>query len=125
MKNTSFSQSFLFALKGISRGISDERNIKIQMVIGLGILTISLLLEISRIDFIIILSVSFLVIILELINTCLEQLIDFITLEPHKQLGTIKDIMAGAVLLSVILAVIVGFIILSPLLIGLFREVLP
>lgn len=125
MKNLSFIKSFIVALKGIFYGISGERNIKIQIAIGLGVLIISGLLRISKIEFIIILSVSFLVIILELINTSFEKLIDEITLEYHKGFGRIKDIMAGVVLLGVVLSVIVGFLILYKPLINLLKEVIP
>lgn len=124
MGHIKFIGSFLVALKGIFYGISRERNIKIQIVIGLGVLVISFLLGISKIDFIILLSISFLVIILELINTCFEKLIDTITLEYHREFGKIKDMMAGAVLLSVILSVIVGFLILYEPLINMFKDIL-
>jgi len=112
MTQTKLAKSFLIAAKGTFYEIVEERNIKIQIMIGLCIIIVSILLKIPKINFILILLVSFLVIILELLNTGVEKLIDAISPNYNKELGRVKDISAAAVLLSSILAVIVGFLIL-------------
>jgi len=112
MTRTKLIESFLIAIKGIFYEILEERNIKIQMIIGLIIILISIALKIPKIYFIVILLVCFLVIILELLNKCFERLIDLISPDYHEEFGKIKDIAAGAVLLSVILSVIIGLLIL-------------
>jgi len=121
MTQAKFVGSFSNAIKGILSGISGERNIKIQLLIGLLVIIASLLLKISVIHLIIILFVVFLVIILELINTSFERLIDLVHPDYHKGFGEIKDIMAGVVLLSSILSVIVGFLILYNPLVNVFK----
>ena len=108
----SFLKSFYYAFHGIYYGFLNQRNIKIQALIGLFIIIWSFLIKISSLEFIIILFISFFVIILELINTAIEKLIDKISSEYNKKYGIIKDIMAGAVLLSAVLSVIIGIIIL-------------
>ena len=112
MKKNKFYKSVLFALTGIAHGISKERNIKIQVLIGISVILISILLRIPKIEFIIILFISFFVIILELLNTSLEKLIDKICPQYDAEYGRIKDITAGAVLLAVILSIIIGVLIL-------------
>ena len=112
MTQTKLTESFLIAARGVIHEISKERNIKIQIIIGLCVIVTSILLKISKIDFIIILLVSFLVIILELLNKGFEKLIDVISPNYNKELGRVKDIAAAAVLLSAILSVIVGLLIL-------------
>ena len=112
MTKTKLAKSFLIATKGIFKEISEERNIKIQIIIGLCVIIVSVLLKIPKIDFILILLVSFLVIILELFNTGFEKLIDVISPDYDKRLGRVKDISSAAVLLSSILAIIVGLLIL-------------
>ncbi|KYK26873.1 hypothetical protein AYK26_07050 [Euryarchaeota archaeon SM23-78] len=112
MAKPKFTKSVLTALRGIAHGFSKERNIKIQALLGLIVIIISLLLRIPRNEIILILFVAFLVIITELINTSIEKLIDIIHPKHHKEIGKIKDILAGAVLLSVILSIIVGLLIL-------------
>jgi diacylglycerol kinase len=123
MTKKKLSQSIMIALGGIAYGVSNERNIKIQGAIGILVLIISLLLKIPRSDFIIILLVSFLVIICELMNTALERLIDHLHPHNHDNIGKVKDMIAGAVLLSIILAIIVGLLILWNPLIEFFRTI--
>ena len=112
MGKNKFNRSLMFAIRGIAHGISTERNIKIQIAIGIFIIIISLVLRIPKLDFIIILLISFFVIILELINTSIERLIDKLHPNFDKEIGRIKDIMAGVVLISVILSIIIGIMIL-------------
>ncbi len=59
----------------------------------------------------IILMLCFSVMALELINTAIEKMADFVEPNFNKEIGIIKDIAAGAVLMAAILSVIVGFII--------------
>jgi len=106
------SRSIFVAIEGIAHGISTERNIKIQAVIGVLVIIASLLLRIPKSDLVIILLVSFLVIICELMNTSLERLMDFLHSEHHEAIRRVKDMLAGAVLLSILLAIIIGLIIL-------------
>jgi diacylglycerol kinase len=120
MKNA-FSKSLIVAFKGIAQAISSERNIKIQIIIGLLIIGLSLFLRIPKLEFLIILFTCFLVIILELINTSVERLLDKLHPGFDKEIGKVKDILAGAVLLSVLLSIIIGIVILlEPLIAFLF-----
>ena len=100
------------AIKGIAHGFSRERNIKIQMIIGWLVILFSIILKIPRNDLLLIIFVRFLVIVMELINTSFEKLIDFIHPDRHEEIRKIKDMMAGAVLLIVVLAIIVGILVL-------------
>lgn len=119
-----FHKSVLLALKGIAYGILKERNLKIQLLIGIIVVIISLLLKISRAEFIIILFVCFFVIALELLNTALEKLIDSKYPDYDKDIGRIKDILAGVVLLAVILSVITGILILANPVIDFFKTII-
>jgi diacylglycerol kinase len=112
MEKRKFHQSVWLALKGIADGISKERNIKIQMVIGIAVIVISLLLKISTVELAIIISISFLVIVFEMLNTGLEKLFDILRSDYDRDIGRVKDMMAGAVLLTAILSIILGFLIL-------------
>jgi diacylglycerol kinase len=105
-------KSILTAMEGIARAFSRERNIKVQMVIGWLVVMLAVFLQIPRNDLILVVMMCFLVIVLELINTSFEKLIDFLHPDKHDEIRKIKDMMAGAVLLVVILAVIIGVLIL-------------
>jgi len=112
MTRISFLDSSFCAFKGLFHGISSERNIKIQIFIGALIIFTSILLEISKIYLITIIIVCFLVVILELFNRGFEKLIDLVSPEYNKDFGKIKDAMAGVVLLTFGMAMIVSFLIL-------------
>ncbi len=112
MTRTTFRDSALCAARGLFKGISNERNIKIQLIIGLIITLTAILLEVSRTSLITIIVVCFLVIILEMFNRGFEKLIDLISPEYNKEFGRVKDIMAGVVLLTFIMAMVVSVLIL-------------
>ena len=112
MTKINFRDSILCAARGLFSGISSERNIKIQFLIGSIVIFIALLLKISKGYLITIIIVFFLIIILELFNRGFERLIDLVSPEYNKEFGKVKDIMAGVVLLTFIMAAIVSFLIL-------------
>ncbi len=112
MSKVNLAKSFCCAFRGIFKGVSQERSLKIQLMVGLIIITTSIILKISKIYFITIILVTFLVIILELFNKNFEKLIDFVSPEYNKEAGEIKDRMAGIVLATSILSLIIGFLIL-------------
>ena len=111
MARKNLINNIMTAVKGIAYGFSRERNIKIQMVIGWLVVLFSLVLKIPRYDLILVVFVCFLVIVMELINTSFEKLIDFLHPDRHDEIRKIKDMMAGAVLLIAILAIIVGILV--------------
>jgi len=112
MSKRRFHENVWLALKGMADGISSERNIKIQVVIGIAIIIASVLLKISTVELGLIIFICFFVIIMEMLNTSLEKLLDKLRPEHDGDIGRIKDLVAGAVLLAVILSVILGFLIL-------------
>ena len=112
MKKNNFFKSVYVALIGIAHAVSRERNIKIQIIIGIFAIALSYLLQINRFDFMIIILVVFLVLSFELANTAMEKFIDHIHPGYDAELGRVKDIMAGAVLLIVFSSIIIGLLIL-------------
>jgi len=82
----------------------------------------SIILEISKIEFLLILGISAVNFSLELTNTAIERLADKVSPEYNQQIGVIKDVMAGAVLVSSVFAVVMGVIIFFEPLLNLFQE---
>jgi diacylglycerol kinase len=113
MKKDKFGRSLMNASRGIAHALSRERNITIQVVIGIIVMILSLLLGVSKAGLMFIIIACFFVIIMELVNTAIEHLIDKINPDYDKDYGRIKDMMAGAVLLATILAVIIGILVLA------------
>ncbi len=124
MTKVSFRDSAIHATRGLFSAISTERSIKIQLFIGAIIILFSVLLGISKIYLITIIVVIFLVVILEMFNRGFEKMVDLVSPEYSKEAGKIKDAMAGVVLATFTLAMIVSFLIIYDPLIGILK-VLP
>ena len=110
--------SFRYALNGIAVSIKDERNLKIQMIVMMLVIIAGFLLKISRTEWIICIILFALVLSAEMINTAVENAIDYtreMTVDKDHDLARIaKDVSAGAVLVIAIASAIVGLIIFIP-----------
>lgn len=106
--------SFRYALDGIIAALRQEPNLKFHFLAGLLAILLSFILKISRIDWIIIIILIGLVIAVELTNTAIEAVVDGFVDREHPGAKLAKDISAGAVLISTIIAAIVGTIIFTP-----------
>lgn len=106
-----FFKSFTYAIRGIWLSIADQRNLKVQIVIATIVVGAGFYFDITAIEWCIILICIGLVIGLEMINSAIESVVDLVTMERKPLAGKIKDIAAGAVLISSIISVIIGVII--------------
>jgi len=106
----SIIDSFNYAISGIITSIKTERNMLIHYTIAIGIVGLSLFFDFSKLEFLILLLTTTLVVVAELINTAIEKTVDMITKDFHPVAKIVKDISAGAVLISAINAMIVGYL---------------
>jgi len=104
-------KSFGYAFKGFATAVREQRNLKIHLCVALFVVAFGFWLNISGMDWCIILIMVGLVISAELFNTSLESLIDLVTKERHPLAGKVKDIAAAAVLILSVISVIVGVIV--------------
>lgn len=107
-------QSFQFALSGFFRNIASERNLQIHLFAFAFVLSLGFYYSISIFEWMAILIISALVISLELINSAIEKLCDYVQPAWHEKIKIIKDTMAAAVLFSAILAMVIGGCIFFP-----------
>ncbi len=107
-------QSFQYAFSGIGRFFWREHNARIHLLATLLVIVASLILKVSATEAAILTLAVGLVWVAEMINTCLEKAMDFISTERHEQIKFIKDLAAGAVLVASICAVITGLFIFIP-----------
>lgn len=111
MKNRTLLQSFKNARDGVWHVIKNERNMRIHILLAVMVIIIGFALQISRIEFAIICFTIAMVIICELINSAIEMLVDMVVDTYHPKAKIIKDVSAGAVIISAIIATIVGYFI--------------
>lgn len=106
--------SFKYAFSGIITALKEEPNLKFHFLAGLLVIITSLILNISRDDWLTIIFLIGFVISLELTNTAIEAIVDAFTDKEHPGAKLAKDISAGAVLIAAITSAILGIIIFLP-----------
>jgi diacylglycerol kinase (ATP) len=103
--------SFNYAIQGIVYALRTQRNMRLHAVAAATVLIASLLFRISALELVAVVFAIGLVLVAELVNTAIEATID-VSIEHLDPLAkTAKDVAAGAVLVSSIIAVVVGFVV--------------
>jgi undecaprenol kinase len=107
-------KSFLYAWQGIKYCLNHEKNLRLEFFIAIIISSAGFYFHLSPQEWITVLLCQALVLSLEMMNTSIEKLSNMITQEIHPVIKQIKDMAAGAVLLSSIVSCIIGLIIFIP-----------
>ena len=105
------SQSFKNAFRGIAYTWQFEQSFRIEITIAILVLTGAFYFPLTRSEKLITILFITLVLILELINSVLERLVDLVSPKFAEPVKTVKDMMAGAVLLVSLASLLVGVII--------------
>jgi diacylglycerol kinase len=108
MNNKKLKESFQAAFRGFKETLIYERNFKIMIVIAILVVGAMLYFPTSRLEKIALLVTIFSVLILELINSAVERIMNFLQPKKEKQVRIVKDLMAAIVLLASLGAVIIG-----------------
>lgn len=107
-------KSFKNAIKGLWLAYREERNLKIHFIVSILVLLTAIFLNVTKIELVLILIVIMVVIVMEMLNTAIERLSDLISPDYNNNVGQIKDIAAGSVLVCAVIASVVGLIIFIP-----------
>jgi diacylglycerol kinase (ATP) len=111
MKVRKLVDSFNYAIEGIIYAVRTQRNMKIHMVAALLVLTACFFYDLSKLELLIVTLTVTIVIVAEMVNTAVESAIDATTNYYHPLAKIAKNTAAGAVLITAINALIVGYII--------------
>jgi len=119
MKQLQFSlksrvASFGFAFEGLFSFFRNETNAWIHLAATVVMAALALYCKLSPNEIVFLVLVTGFVWVAELFNTAIERIMDFISGESHPGIKLIKDLAAGAVLLSAVTAFITGAIIFIP-----------
>jgi diacylglycerol kinase len=106
--------SFKYAFQGFAPVFANEKNIYIHSIAAILVIIAGFIFCLSPIEWIAIIISIGVVFICEFINSAIENLADFISIEKHDSIKKVKDISAAAVLISAIMAICIGFIIFIP-----------
>ncbi|MFA6285431.1 MAG: diacylglycerol kinase family protein [Parcubacteria group bacterium] len=115
-------KSFRYAWRGLKYVLRNEQNFQLEILGGVFVIILMYLFPTRSLEKIALFIVIFAVLVIELINTIFERVVDMLKPRMHPYAQLVKDIMAAAVLLSSIGAVIVGVIIFWPYFGDLFLQ---
>ncbi len=114
---TNLIVSFRYAWAGVTYAFATQRNFRIHTLITLVATSAGIYLHVSPVEMAVLILTCALVMVLELLNTALESVVDLTVGQSYHDLAKIaKDCSAGAVLISALAAIGVAiFIIIPPL----------
>lgn len=107
--------SFRYAWAGISYAFSTQRNFRVHIGVGTIAMLLCWTLKVSTVEIAIICLTIGAVLVMEILNTALESLVDLTVGQTYHELAKVaKDCAAGAVLMAAIVAILVAALIFVP-----------
>ena len=105
--------SFNYAFEGIIHVLRTQRNLRIHFGVAVVVITAAAAFNVGRLELIALLLAIAFVLVCEMVNSAIEGAIDISTtsFDPNAKLA--KDIAAGAVLISTVTALAVGYLIFA------------
>ncbi|MFA6184365.1 MAG: diacylglycerol kinase family protein [Parcubacteria group bacterium] len=113
-RSNKFKSSLRCAIRGLRYVIKNERNFRIELMIAIFVVFCSIIFDIKIWEFVVVIFLITWVLVTELINTVVERVVDILEPRVHPFARLIKDIMAGVVLISSVMSILLGLIIFLP-----------
>jgi len=107
------AKSFKHAFEGIFHALLNEPNFRVQVVIVTVSIFFGKLLEISNVEWAILILSMGLLLTAELINTAVEEIMDHFVKHDNPVTKIIKDISAGFVLINAISSLLILYLVLG------------
>jgi diacylglycerol kinase len=110
----SLVKSFSFASEGFKVAFLTGRNFRIQIFAAVLATIIGVVLKISNQEWVTLILIMAMVLILELINTSIEAIVDMVSPEISQKAKLAKDVSAASVLVAAIASVFIGLFLFLP-----------
>ena len=111
MEMRKLRESFNHAIDGVIDAVRTQRNMKIHIISAMAVLIACFFFDISKAEFLALAITITMVITAELVNTAVEAVVDLNTNYYHPLAKVAKNTAAGAVLVTAINALLVGYIV--------------
>ncbi len=102
-----------YALEGLVHAVKTESSFKLELILSVFIFTAIFLLDIELVYKLILIITAFLILIVELLNSAVENVVDLVTTDIHPLAKSAKDIGATAVMFSISLHLLCWALILT------------
>jgi undecaprenol kinase len=111
---TSLHNSFRAAARGVLHAFANERTFQVMVAAALFLFILMSVLPLRENQRLILLLVMGMVLVLELMNTMVERLVDLLKPRLSSYVREVKDLMAAAVLVGSFFALLIGGMIFLP-----------
>jgi len=112
-KPSQWLESVNCAIEGILWATQTQRHLRWHFISAAGILLAALFFRVTAVEIVLLVLVITLVLFAELVNTAFEAVVDLVSPDYHELAKRAKDVAAGAVLVSSVGAMVMGYFILS------------
>lgn len=103
-----FVRSMGHASRGIVTAAREQQNLRIHLVIIIPVIIFGVYLELTAVEWSIIILTIGMVVVAELLNTAIEYAVDLASPDFHHMAKKAKDVAAAAVLMSAIIATLIA-----------------
>jgi diacylglycerol kinase (ATP) len=107
--------AFFYSIDGFRAAWRYEHAFRQELMIAIPGVMLALLLPVSRLEKLALIASLVLVLVVELLNSAIEAVVDRVSLDRHSLSKTAKDLGSAAVMLSFALALVTWFVVLYPL----------
>lgn len=114
-------RSFKFAFNGLKILFAEEHNSRIHFLIAACVVVAGIAFKIAISDWIALVFAIGFVIAVEIFNSVVENIADFIHPGKHDMIKKIKDLSAAGVLVSAVTALIIGLMVFLPYIVKLLH----
>ncbi|MCP4322504.1 MAG: diacylglycerol kinase [Psychromonas sp.] len=107
-KNTGLKRIILatgYSIQGLKSAFQHEAAFRQELILAAIFIPLACYLDVSQLERILLIAPIFLVVILEIINSAIEAVVDRIGSEKHELSGRAKDMGSAAVLIALLLTV--------------------
>ena len=115
-QTASFARSVRTAINGFVHGTLVEKSIRRNTIAVVLLLPIVIALPVSRLEHLLLVLSMMLVVLVEFVNSAIEQTVDRISFEHHPLSGAAKDMASAAVLIAVLMSGLSWTVIVGPVL---------
>jgi len=115
-------RSFWFAFYGLYTAVKQEPNFRIHLVIATMVSILGIVVKLSVLEWLVLCFTIVFVLILELLNTAMEAIVDMVSPEIQEKAKVAKDVTAAAVLMGALYSLVVLIVLFLPKILALLSQ---
>ena len=113
-------RAFFYSLAGFSAALKYEHAFRQELILCLVLLPFAVFLPLDPVERIILIMTLMFVLVVELLNSAIEAIVDRVSLENHELSKRAKDLGSAAVFLSLVVTALAWILLAGPALLRLF-----